>query len=94
MINQNKIPNYLEYFGKKYKFDGIKGDVLCYTYEPRYFDDCSGSTIIVEWRKEKRLCDQFYVLFFIHGFSGYDYGYTAMGNLKGYTRQAKPIFEE
>ena len=87
------IPEYLEYNGKKYKFDCNKGDLLCYTYNPRYFDESDGSTIIVEHRKDKRLCDQFYVLFFIWGCNAYNNGYTSVANLKGYTRQAKPIFK-
>ena len=90
MLNE-QIPEYLEYLGKKYKYDGCKGGILSYTYTPSLCDDCSGSTIIVEYRKEKRECDRFYVLFYICGINGYDYGYPQIWDLKGVTRQAKPI---
>lgn len=91
ITDQNKIPTYLEYLGHRYKFICNKGEHLCYTYEPKYFDGSEGSTIIVEHRKNKRWIDRFYVLFHICGCNGYDNGYTSVSNLKGYTRQAKPI---
>lgn len=87
----NKIPEYLEYLGHKYKYIANKGGLLCYTYYPKFYDNASGSTIIIEHRKDKRLVDQFYVMFHIVGFNGYNDGYTGVSNLKGMTRQAKPV---
>ena len=92
LIINNKIPKCLEYLGIKYNYMCNKGDLLCYTYTPHLCDNIDGSTIIVEFRKNKQVIDQFYVLFHIVGMNVYDTGYTSVSNLKGYTRQAKPIF--
>ena len=92
--NFNKPPKQLEYLGKIYTFVCNKGDLLCYINKPAYYDNSTGSTIIVEYRKDKRLADQFYILFCIVGLNGYDYGYTDVMNLGRTTRQAKQIYDE
>ena len=91
----NNIPEFLIYQGKKYKFSCNKGNTLCYTYYPKYFDESSGYTLIVEHRKNKRVCDQFYVLYLITAYSTSDYTANCSPcDLSGLSRQAIPEFNK
>lgn len=90
--NKAKIPEYLEYLGKKYKYTINKAGVLVYTYTPSLIEEAAGSIIIVKHRPEKRWCDQFYVLMKFIGTNISDYcGGVDLVNLKGLQRMAKPI---
>lgn len=94
LTDPNLIPDYLIYQGIKYKFSCNKGNTLCYTYFPKYMDDSSGYTLIVEHRKNKRWCDRFYVLYLISAYSTSDYTANCSPcNLSKTNRQAVPEFE-